>query len=306
MKTTTIDFEILVTEFIEASQVTNVSKKLYWSALRMFYFYYIDVLKIDFLELRPVHLIRWKTSLEESRKSSLTISTYVTVVKLFFKWTELNGYGEDIAKNLKRPPKYKGYKRYPLSVGQVKSLLAAVDRRTLAGKRDFAILNLLVRNGLRVSEVQQITFADFTNVGGVKGFNVKRKGHREKDIFIPLSEKGLSAVREYVEALPLVPVENPVFVSLSRNNYLNKLDPKSLSAMVKYYLNEIGLNSKYYTAHSLRHTAGVMALKNEAGEYSTQIYLNHSNFSTTQLYTRMMESEMSLLKNPAFLTDSVY
>lgn len=305
MKTTTIDFAEIVTGFIENAQVSPISKKLYFTVCRMFYRYYTDVLKLDFIQLRPSHLIQWKNSIQD--KSTLTITTYVTVVKLLFKYIEDNEMGENLAKNLKRPAKYRGYRKYPLTIDQVKSLLAAPDRDTLAGKRDFAILTLLVRNGLRVAEVQAITFQDYTTpVSGMTGFYLKRKGHKEKDVFVPLSVKGQLALKEYVDALPLLPEENPVFVSLSKNNYLKKLDPKSLSAIVKRYLGSVGLTSKYYTAHSLRHTAGVLALKNEAGEYATQVYLGHANFSTTQLYTRLLEQEMLTKKNPAFLTDGIY
>lgn len=79
-----------------------------------------------------------------------------------------------------------------------------------------------------------------------------------------------------------------------------------MSKIIKSYFLQIGLVDKHFTAHSLRHTAGVNAIKNKAGEYATQLYLGHTNFSTTQFYTRMIENQLMLTQNPSLLTDNLF
>jgi integrase/recombinase XerC len=62
--------------------------------------------------------------------------------------------------------------------------------------------------------------------------------------------------------------------------------------MIKARLTKIGLTGKMYTAHSLRHTCGVLLQIHGKDLYETQVYLRHSDPNITQLYTRMAEQMM--------------
>jgi len=299
-----LHFTGLVELFLQECQVSEASKKTYWYSLKSFYGWFNDK-GFQYSELTKVDLIKWKNELEET-KTSLTVSNYLIIVKMFYKWMALNDFGKNIADIIKIPSKYKGFRKFPLSLKQVISLLESVNQETLKGKRDFALLNLLLRNGLRLIEAQRINIEDITLINEKHIIYLQRKGSKDKSDLIVLSNKTLESIHNYLELRPYLKETSPLFISLSRNNYGGHMNTKSMSQLVKAYLKKIGLIDKHYTAHSLRHTAGVMALKNKAGEYATQIYLNHSSFATTQLYTRGIENELLLENNPALMTDKIY
>lgn len=292
-------------QFIEESQVSENSKRTYLAILKVFYKWFTDN-GLDYYELSPVHIIRWKESLVRT-KSSLTVANYLIVIKRYFSWIASNDIGKNIAAGIKVGAKYKGFLKHPLTLEQIKQLLGSIEQSTVIGKRNFALANLLVRNGLRIIEAQRINIGDITTLKGKHIIYLQRKGSHEKTHdFIVLSEKGLESIHNYLAERNNLQDYQPLFISYSRNNFGKRMNTISMSEIIKQSLNNIGLKDKRYTAHSLRHTAGVMALKNNAGEYATQLYMGHSQFKTTQLYTRMIENEMMLNNNPSILTDNIF
>ena len=67
---------------------------------------------------------------------------------------------------------------------------------------------------------------------------------------------------------------------------------------VKKYMKKVGLNDRYYTCHSLRHTAAVLSLKAGASIYDVQQMLGHKSIDTTRIYLRAIDAE-KMLDNPA-------
>ena len=64
-----------------------------------------------------------------------------------------------------------------------------------------------------------------------------------------------------------------------------------VSRIVKFYLNKIGIDDKYYTCHSLRHTAAILSLKSGASIYDVQQMLGHTSIETTRIYLRAIDAE---------------
>ena len=64
--------------------------------------------------------------------------------------------------------------------------------------------------------------------------------------------------------------------------------------MVKDQLSAIGINSKKITAHSLRHTAGILIIKGGGSIYDVQLFLRHGSTVVTEIYTRYIEEEMKI------------
>ena len=230
----------------------------------------------------------YKRALEAQGCSSFTMSNYLVVVRRFFEWAEGMKLYPNIAKGVKGAKHPKGFKKDPLTVDQAKALLSSIDRSTLLGKRNFALINLLLKTGLRTIEAVRADVGDIRQQSGEAILWIHGKGRDAKDEFVLLTEKTLKPINEYLaerdrgEAAPL-------FASLSDMNYGQRLTTRSVSRIVKGYLRRIGLNSDRLTAHSLRHTAITLALKGGATIQEAQALGRHANINTTLIYAHNID-----------------
>lgn len=78
-------------------------------------------------------------------------------------------------------------------------MLASIDRSTEKGMCDFAILNLMLRTGLRGIEIVRANCRDIQTKAGVDVLYVQGKGRASKDNFVVLTPKALSPIAAYLE-----------------------------------------------------------------------------------------------------------
>lgn len=170
---------------------------------------------------------------------------------------------------------------------EVDYLLSQINTRTLAGKRDYALLTLAVTTGRRASEIAALTWADVRTIGkGKMEITFHCKGN--KTMRDELGKKTRSGLEAYLHALygqTLGQLANnaPLFVSLSRNNYGRALSVQALSDISEKHLG-------YSQFHTTRHTFA-MSMK-QAGASITDISkrLGHSDEKTTRAYMDQRES----------------
>ncbi|PJF37928.1 MAG: hypothetical protein CUN55_19590, partial [Phototrophicales bacterium] len=108
----------------------------------------------------------------------------------------------------------------------------------------------------------------------------------------------LEPLRNYLRARNVRHHDAPLFASLSDRNYGKPLTIFSLSRIIKNRLRAAGLNSKRITAHSLRHTFGVLAMQAGASLYEVQLAMRHTAPTTTQLYLGDIERIKRLEASP--------
>ena len=274
-------FAVAIEEFLRSQDVKPSSRSTYRRELRAF-FSWLDQ---DGAE-KPVDedVLRFKRSLEERGLSSLTITNYLVAVRKFFAWTETKGYYPNVAKTVKGAKRTKGFRKDPLTVEQVKDLLAEIDRTTLEGRRDYALLNLFVRTGLRTVEVIRANVEDIRQQGGDSLLYIQGKGRDAKDDFVLLTEATLRPIREYIASRKAVKDGEPLFASLSNKNKGERLTTRSLRRIIKDRLRGIEIEDKRITAHSLRHTAITLSLLGGASIQEAQILARHADINTTLVY----------------------
>lgn len=230
-------------------------------------------------------ILQYKKALEGQGLSPYTINGYMVTVRRFYAWAETEGFYRDITRGIKGVKRAKGFKKDPLTVRQIKDLLTSIDRDSLEGKRDYALLNLLIRTGLRTIEVARADYGDIRQQGGEAVLWIQGKGRTSKDEFVLLTPETLNPINTYLNARGRVKDNEPLFASLSDRNQGGRLTTRSISRIAKQHLVDIGLDNGRLTAHSLRHTAITLSLLGGATIQEAQTLARHADVNTTLIYS---------------------
>lgn len=282
--------------YICDQDIAPMSKKVYKHALRQF-FRWLDERAIN--SVTKAVILQWKNYLEECGLRCGTRSHYIVAVRRFFSWCEDNHIHPNIAKNIMARRKHRlDHCKDPLTAYQVSLLLESIDRSTLEGKRDAALINLLVRTGMRLIEIQRANLCDLDFTKSSPILWIKGKGRDDKDQFVVLTQSALEPLQDYFASRGIVSKstnsELPMFISVSDRNMHQRLTTFSLGRIIKNHLVRCNIKNRRITAHSLRHTFSILSMKAGASLYDVQLALRHVNPATTQIYLRGMEMEKRL------------
>lgn len=233
-------------------------------------------------------ILAYRDYLKQGHKPT-TVQSYLAAVRLFFQWTEREQIYPDIAKRVKGAKIDRGHKKDYLTTKQVTKLLGAIDRSTLKGLRDYAMLSLMVTTGLRTISIIRADVGDIRTAGDDTALYYQGKGHEEKADYVKLAEPVEAAIRDYLAAKGETDPKAPLFCSIANRNTGERMTTRSISRMAKEHLVAVGLQSDRLTAHSLRHTAATLNLLNGGTVEETQQLLGHSNINTTLIYSHALE-----------------
>ena len=301
---TTLDYSAIIDRFLLAHDIKPKSKETYRRALRQF-FTYLETEGVT----RPTRetLLAYKAYLIDKKLSAYTVSAYIIAVRKMFQWTESEHLYANIASQIKGQKKPKGFKKDALSVNQARKLLTDMETETLSGARDYALVNLLVRTGLRTIETARANVEDIRQQGEQAVLYIQGKGRDSKDDLVILTEETLEPIRAYISMRGQgVKDSSPLFISHSDRNYGERLTTRSISRIVKDRLQASGLDDRRLTAHSLRHTAVTFSLIGGASIQEAQTLARHSDINTTLIYAHNLDriSKAPELKIDALLGDT--
>lgn len=280
-----------VEAFLSECDIRANSKNVYRRGLLNF-FKWVEQTGRVISELTRADILAFKETLLQTH-SNLTIAGYMVALRRFYEWCEGNKLYPNIAKGIKSPKRKNAYLKEHLRENQIHQLLQHFE----GNPRDYAIVNLLLRTGLRCIEVVRANVEDITFKGGQRILKIWGKGRDERDNFVVLTDKAYQPIKEYLETRGSTTLKEPLFVSTSNRNLQGRLSTRTISKICKEGLVAIGIDAHEYTAHSLRHTTAVMLLKH--GTLSdVQSVLRHASPVTSQIYTKSVEEELRLA-NPA-------
>ena len=263
----------LVATFIATQDVKESSRKLYTRTLSQF-FVWLERSSKNIQNLTRQDILEYKDWLLEQNLSSLTISSYITATRKFFEWAEAEKFYPNIAKGIKTPRRVQAFKKQHLTDSKSSELLSHFQNLSL---RDYAIVNLILRTGLRTIEVVRADIGDITFKGERRILKIWGKGHTEKDDFVVLSDKAYQPIKDYLATRKGAKSGEPLFVSNSDRNIGGRLTTRTISGICKEGLKAIGLDGKEFTAHSLRHTTAVAILKHGGQITDVQSVLRHTS-----------------------------
>lgn len=216
--------------------------------------------------------------------AACTVSSYLTAVKSFYTFLEGEKWYPNMAAGVKGAKHQKGFWKDALTAKQTKKILGSVDTATIEGKRNYALVNLLVRTGLRTVEAERANVEDIRSEAGEALLYIQGKGRDSKDAFVILTENTLRPVQEYLNERGKASETAPLFASISDRNHGGRLTVHSISRVVKQTLRASGHDTNRLTAHSMRHTAITLALLGGATVQEAQALARHQNINSTLIY----------------------
>lgn len=184
----------LARPFIEKS-LSAETRRAYARVIREFFRFVND---LHPSQVTPEHVLRWRDTLRTKKSKSATVSFKLSVVRSFFAYLQAGGVVplNPAATRLVPPPEVPSESAgRALTAKEVRYLLAGQERSTAAGARDYALLLVMLRLGVRVSEACSLKRSSIKWSHGRWVVKFKVKGGRERTLPLPSEVK--KAIDEY-------------------------------------------------------------------------------------------------------------
>lgn len=240
----------------------------------------------DAMTATRAHVLGFKTSLESEGKRAATVNAYLSAVRQLYAWTEAEGAKPNIAASVKGERVGKASPKEALTVEQARALVADKpgEGASLSQLRDYALVNLLTRRGLRTVEAVRANIGDIRQIGGQAVLYLQGKGYRDKADFVVLNDAALRPILDYLQERGERNPEAPLFAGDGNRNRGGRMTTRSVSRIVGSAFERHGIKGAGLTAHSLRHTAVTLALIGDAPLQEVQAMARHSSIETTMIY----------------------
>ena len=224
--------------------------------------------------------------LQKEGRASSTVSRTLASLRSYYLFMMQNGVVKsNPTSNLEAPHVQKKIPKI-LSGEEVELLLEQPKNCDNKGIRDKAMLELLYATGIRVSELINL---DVSDVNVPMSF-VRCKGGKKERI-IPMGHQAKDALENYINNVRKYMVKDENETALFVNCSGARLSRQGFWKLIKYYQHIAGIETDI-TPHTLRHSFAAHLLENGADLHSIQEMMGHADISSTQVYSRMMNSKI--------------
>jgi len=240
----------------------------------------------DFRIVTRAHVLAWRKVLEDRALSGATIRRKLAALSSLFEYLcEKNAVDFNPVKGAKRPKVESNEGKTPaLGDHQARVLLDAPDPTTLKGKRDRALLSVLLYHGLRREELCQLKVRDIHARRGVLHLRIHGKGNKLR--YLPLHAGSAERIHAYLEVAGHGETPNAPLFQPARRKTHKALTADGVYKIVLAYAAGAQIDVQGFGVHSLRATAATNALEHEADIAKVQEWLGHANIATTRIYDR--------------------
>lgn len=248
--------------------------------------------RLDFTDLSAPAVAAFLQHLETERTNSIrSRNARLAAIHSFFRFaaTRHPEHAEDIQRVLAIPHKRSQRANIThLDHREIVSLLAAPDRSTWHGRRDYALLLLAIQTGLRLTELTALKVQD-VHLGG--GAHVRCQGKGRKDRCTPLNNQTVVVLKNWLREHGGM-TGDPLFPTRRGNS----LSPDAVESLVAEHArtaarNCPSLRDKRVTPHVLRHTNAMQLLRAGVDIATIALWLGHERVQTTDIY---LHADMSL------------
>lgn len=266
----------------------------------------IEISIATIISVSTKQVLRYKEYLVSKELKTATINNKLSILNSLFHHLNVLGIitsNPFSSHNVKRFRDMRVSSTQDLDLGEVQRLLEAIDKTTIKGIRDYALIALLFTTGLRRHEVVKIQWADFRQDEADVWLRVVGKGGLTAEVLV--LPWVLLAILDYQKINTDVKSAY-VFASISYNHKIGKaMTSDAVLKIVKYYAQIAGISiieiekiqvGKKITPHSLRHTFVTQMAESGAPLHYVQKAARHASLNTTQRYIHEHEFKR---KHPA-------
>jgi site-specific recombinase XerD len=274
---------------------TPASAQLYVTVMRRFLFHRFSTGKVRLENLRAKDVTEFVLH-DMSGRGRRSAQLMATVLRSFLSF--LFQQGRIVANLAAAVPTVAGWRLSELprflEAEQVEKILRSCDRRRKAGKRDYAILLLLARLGLRAGEVANLVLEDIDWRSGE--LLIRGKGARIDKLPL-LHDVGQALVDYLRKGRPDCSCRR-VFIQ-SKAPYVGFANPpNTVCAIVRRALARAQIDSRHHGAHVLRHSLATRMLGKGASLAQIGQVLRHQQVQTTEIYAKVDLTALSALALP--------
>jgi len=235
-------------------------------------------------ELSPTLLTAFITERSRAGLVKSTVRDTCGVLKVFLRYAHRQGVlSRDLSEAVEWPQVYR-LSTLPRSItwDEVGRVLAAVDRRTPRGKRDYAILLLLVIYGLRAREISALTLDDIDWKRERLAIPERKAGHSTA---FPLSPTVGAALVDYLQHGRPTTDERRVFFRAAAP--LRPVTAAAVSCCARDYLLKAGITVPRPGSHTLRHTCVQRLVDDGFALKTIGDFVGHRSPKSTEIYSKV-------------------
>lgn len=245
---------------------------------------------LDLADLDPPGILAFLSHLEGERKNGVaTRNVRLSAIHAFFRFVaSRNPEYLDLAQRVLGIPFKRAQERVMdyLEYEEIDSILKLIDRTTLQGSRNYALLATMFNTGARVQEIADLRACDFQLT---KPFQVRVFGKGRKERYCPLWPQTASVIRSFCKQMNLdLRSEARVFLN-HRNEPLTRFGIRYILArcLDRACKDIPNLRKKRLHPHSVRHSTAVALLKSGVDLSTISYLLGHKSLNTTGRYAKV-------------------
>jgi integrase/recombinase XerD len=245
--------------------------------------------------LSAQRVIRFVQSKRAGRSSAPRVQHMAIGLRSFLRYARYCGYFKpDLAAAI---PRVAGWSMTSIPKAippkDAQRVLASCDRRGAVGRRDYAMLLLLARLGLRAGEVASLTLDDIDWHDGT--LTVHGKGSQESPL--PLLEPIGKAIAAYLKRGRPLCKSRRVFLRMHAPIRGFKTE-KPVSTAVGRAMQRAGIDSPHRGAHQFRHALATHMLRKRSSLAEIGEILRHKDPDTTRIYAKVDLTSLRALATP--------
>lgn len=242
--------------------------------------------KKNIINIKPEEIISYMAFMRRTGLSLETILRRLSGLSCFYDYLLIE---KEIKVNpvefVSKPKKWDKLPEF-LSFEEVEKILEYSDLSSAKGMRDTLMLETMYASGMRVSELIAVKTTD---IDYKRGF-IKVIGKGSKERIVPIYDSLLVKIEDYL------PIRHNYFIKDRDEGWLfpNKNGSFLTRQYVWQWVKEICLKSgikKHVSPHTLRHSFATHLLSGGADLRTIQIFLGHTNITTTEIYTHVTDDQ---------------
>ncbi|MEX1055358.1 MAG: tyrosine-type recombinase/integrase [Rhodothermales bacterium] len=227
----------------------------------------------------------YKAYLMETRGlSQVSVSTYLTALRRFCQYlVDIGLLEENPAQGVKGNRRPTSHSRSVLTETEIDNLLHSIDAATQIGKRDQAVVFVMLFGGLSEIEIVRADVKDLEQTLMGWYLRVQGKGRTIKDQQVPIDPQVMEKIRIYLDTRGRIRPEDPLFVSHGHRSEGERLNTRSVRSRINQILKDAGVKRRGITPHSLTHTAALIWLNDGLDVEEVKQRMRHGTLDTTMI-----------------------